>query len=267
VAQARTTDLGDVVYVAPERRKRPRGEQPSGCPFCAGNESMTPPTVQQVPAEGDWKARAFVNRFPITERHEVVVDAPRHVLTFADLEPAEALAALGLYRDRAAALASEGIHYLLFRNEGPGAGASIPHSHAQIVGESRPFPRQEARRRPAEDVPVREGRGARLAVPAVSRMPYELWLAPNDATTAFHEADAPLLADVAPLFLAASQGIRGLAGSKGWNVVLQTGNSGWRFEFLPRTETMAGLELGAMVWVNSVEADEAARWWRERLRA
>lgn len=263
MATTRTTDAGDTVYVAPERAKRPRGEQPSGCPFCPGNEAMTPPTLQQIPAEGTWRTRAFQNRFPITQAHEVVVDTPRHVLTFAHLEPEEADAAFRLYRDRAAAMQADGLEYLLFRNEGPNAGGSIPHTHAQIVGEPDGFPR--TRRAPSapagEPRTVHKVDGFLAQVPSVGRFPYEVWIRPATDDVSFHEIDDADLAALSRLVLHASRGMRDRTRDKGWNLVLHRPDGRWRFEFLSRTEKFAGLELGADVYVNAVDDEAAAQAW------
>lgn len=224
---------------------------------------MTPPTLAQVPAEGSWRARAFENRYPITSVHEVVVDTPRHVLTFADLEPDEARTALSLYQARARSMHERRLGYLLFRNEGPNAGGSIPHSHAQIVGEADGFPR--SRRAAAhDDGPadlVHEEQGVAAYVPDVGRFPYELWVRPTDADTPFHTLDGGMLESLAGIVLDASRGMQERTGDKGWNLVLHQAAGRWRFELLPRTEKFAGLELGGEVYVNAVDAEVARDAW------
>lgn len=267
MADARLTDTGDTVYVAPERTKRPRGSQSGVCPFCPGNESMTPPTTEQVPAEGAWRARAFPNRYPITTEHEVVIDTTRHVLTFADLEPTESATAFGLYRSRAAALAARGLDYLLFRNEGPEAGGSIPHSHAQIVAEPDGFPRPR-RVRGHEPGRVRVARtvdGFVAGVPEVGRFPYELWIQPVGADGDFHEQDPRQTDALGRLVLAASQAMAARVTSKGWNLVLHRRRGAWRLEMLARTEKFAGFELGGDVYVNAVDAETALAAWTKDL--
>lgn len=264
MATPRTTDAGDTVYVAPERAKRPRGTQPSGCPFCPGNESMTPPTLQQVPDTGDWQARAFQNRYPITQAHEVVVDTARHVLTFADLDDDEATTAIRLCRDRTAAMAAEGVEYLVFRNEGPNAGGSVPHSHTQIVGEPDGLPRARRAAVQARDAGARsvhEARGFVAEVPAVGRLPYEVWVRPSEDAGPFHALDDDALPTLARLVRETSRGIRQRTGEKGWNMVLHQAGGRWRLEFLSRTETFAGLELGGDVYVNAVDQETSLEAW------
>jgi UDPglucose--hexose-1-phosphate uridylyltransferase len=60
---------GDWRIVAPGRSRRPVDTSAAGavrCPFCPGNESMTPPEVLRLPAGGaDWRVRVVPNRFGI----------------------------------------------------------------------------------------------------------------------------------------------------------------------------------------------------------
>lgn len=227
---------------------------------------MTPPTIEQLPPDGRWRSRAFQNRYPITDSHEVVVDSTRHVLTFAHLEADEAETAFRLYRSRTRAMAEQGYEYLLFRNEGPNAGGSIPHTHAQIMAESDGFPRPHRAAQRTETPGVRQVAAEDdivADVPEVARFPYELWIRPVDGQGPFHEADAATLSATARMVLEASKGMRERTGDKGWNLVLHQAGGGWRFEFLSRTEKFAGLELGAEVYVNAVDADAATAYWSE----
>jgi len=157
------------VIIASERRKRPsdfvhqvpRPEKPpfvSSCPFCPGNESMTPPAVLSYPDSntGSWQIRVFTNRFPAvttegsTTRqiehgcflsmegvgcHEVIVETPVHNKPLAlmnDLEVAEVLRA---YRQRYDAMAQTPNikSIIVFKNHGLAAGTSLEHPHSQLV--------------------------------------------------------------------------------------------------------------------------------------
>jgi UDPglucose--hexose-1-phosphate uridylyltransferase len=162
---------GSWVLIAPERSARPgsdrhrRPQRPSptpervpSCPFCPGNEALTPPETGRKggPAEGPgWLVRAVPNRFPILDGavpapvrdedpllrrrfsgggHEVVILSPRHGDTLARLRPEHAAAALRLVQDRMRAQLAGGHQYVqVFVNHQPAAGASIDHPHAQLV--------------------------------------------------------------------------------------------------------------------------------------
>ncbi len=154
------------VLVSTARGMRPReAEAPAPrdtrehvqrCPFCRGNEHMTPPTVASLPADGDWQVRVVENLYPVLGdnstssnlvfglqqaidgygRHEVIVDHPQHGIALHEMSEQHLFGLLGMYRARIEALyaADARIQYVLvFKNFGPAAGASIPHTHSQII--------------------------------------------------------------------------------------------------------------------------------------
>ncbi|HEU4542766.1 MAG TPA: DUF4931 domain-containing protein [Jiangellaceae bacterium] len=151
------------VIVAPERSLRPRDgagndarRASGGCPFCPGNESMTPPETWRLPA-GDrgWRIRVVPNKFPVltpTDRperrgspgflamgghghHEVVIESPSHAWDIATGDEAEVRDVLRALRSRYRALShqSDIAVIVIFRNHGPGSGTSLAHPHSQIV--------------------------------------------------------------------------------------------------------------------------------------
>ena len=90
---------GKLVIVAPGRAARPqvdglrgaprrwpsRPAPPAVCPFCAGNESLTPPEIEARRPEGGapdspgWTLRVVPNKYPaLAGRHEVIVWSPDH---------------------------------------------------------------------------------------------------------------------------------------------------------------------------------------------
>jgi len=159
---------GDWVIIATERARRPeefahRREHPvlpthsPSCPFCPGNEAMTPEETFRIPdGDGGWLVRSTPNRFPALTpegellhrhedghaivsgvgRHEVIVETPRHDLGAALLPVSHLAAVLSAYQNRFLALYEDRRieHVILFKNHGKGAGTSLQHSHSQIVG-------------------------------------------------------------------------------------------------------------------------------------
>jgi len=126
------------------------------CPFCKGNEDKTPPTIISWPNEEDWKIRIVENLFPVLSdrnssqhlsfglqhvidgygRHEVVIDHDNHSIRVDQMTVEHLHALFKIYRDRMQVLYSSDsrIKYVLvFKNFGPAAGASIAHTHSQIV--------------------------------------------------------------------------------------------------------------------------------------
>jgi UDPglucose--hexose-1-phosphate uridylyltransferase len=149
-------ETGHWVVVAPGRAARPHDQTTAidgPCPFCPGNESLTPPEVLRIPAATDqpWRVRVVPNRYAIvappesgdgdraaTGRHEVLIESPHHDgdLRFATAEQtAEVLWAM---RERCRVLsAGNRAAVVVFRNHGVDAGTSLRHPHSQIVALDR----------------------------------------------------------------------------------------------------------------------------------
>jgi len=275
------------VVVAPGRSARPgalgrttRIADAAQCPFCEGHEAMTPPEVLALgratggPDTPGWTVRVVPNKFPAIPGQEVVIHGPAHVTAFAELPDEVAHEALAAWELRRAHHREAGAAYLLAAiNEGPAAGASLDHSHSQLV----PFdhvPPAVADELPAfagacvlcaalageDGRTIRRADGLRTFAPAWSRFAYELWIVPEAHGG---EPDAPALAAA---LLHAARSLRATLGEGlAWNAVLHApplrGDDPfhWHVEIWPRLAVAASVELGAGIWVNIVDPDVAAR--------
>jgi UDPglucose--hexose-1-phosphate uridylyltransferase len=157
------------VIIARDRAKRPHelvrehngGSLPEyspTCPFCPGNESMSPPEILSIedPGTGCWRVRVFANKYPAlspvgsTKRreedgffrsmdgigmHEIIVETPRHDERLARMDAGDIKLVLRAYRERYNALrTAESVRaIIIFKNHGPSAGTSLIHSHSQLV--------------------------------------------------------------------------------------------------------------------------------------
>jgi UDPglucose--hexose-1-phosphate uridylyltransferase len=86
-------ETGEWRLVAPERAGRPsdRWSASRPCPFCPGNEAMTPPEVLRVPAEGErWRVRVFPNRYPLARPAEAGPETSTAVPSAAGPTPSAA---------------------------------------------------------------------------------------------------------------------------------------------------------------------------------
>jgi UDPglucose--hexose-1-phosphate uridylyltransferase len=279
---------GVPVVVAPGRSARPgalgrttRIADAATCPFCEGHEAMTPPEVLALgraaggPDTPGWTVRVVPNKFPAIPGQEVVIHGPAHVTAFAELPGEVVREALVAWELRRAHHRAAGAAYLLAAiNEGPAAGASLDHSHSQLV----PFdhvPPAVADEVPAfagecalcaalrdEDArTIRRADGLRTFAPRWSRFAYELWIVPEAHGG---EPDAP--AALAAALLHAARSLRAVLGDAlAWNAVLHApplrGDDPfhWHVEIWPRLAVAASVELGAGIWVNIVDPDVAAR--------
>jgi UDPglucose--hexose-1-phosphate uridylyltransferase len=209
----------------------------------------------------------------------VVVHSPRHVRTFADLTGREIEQVAEAWQNRAAVAQEQGFRYVqALINEGRAAGASLAHSHSQLVWleEEPPLVAQEQAAQKAEGgcvlcraleeelaqrMRVVDERGGLLLVcPFASRQPYEMLVAPRECTE--NPFEGPQLAAALRLL---AEGIRRLHVAEGaapvnaW--VHASGH--WHIEVLPRLAVLAGLELGAGYFVNTLAPESAAGVLRE----
>ena len=155
---------GRSVIIATERANRPRHDgasQESPCPFCAGNEQITPPEVfayrdsQFSPDTPGWTVRVVPNKYPAlvdegmrssSRRglyestpglgvHEVIIESPEHVVNVGELSEEQLAAVLRVYRERMLALRKDERwrSILLYKNQGAAAGATLEHVHSQLI--------------------------------------------------------------------------------------------------------------------------------------
>jgi UDPglucose--hexose-1-phosphate uridylyltransferase len=273
------------VVVAPARGSRPGASTPrvedetaqerASCPFCEGRETRTPPETLALGRGDDdadgpgWTVRVVPNLYPAFERQEVVVHSPRHVRSFADLRGAELDAVAEAWRRRAEAARGEGFGYVhALVNEGRAAGASLAHSHSQLIWLREPPPAVVAEQsgtplaellaeeRSAGERVVVETEALALLAARAGRAPYELLIAPLQAAAATAFAGG-LLPESLRLLREAVRRLRRLEGPLPWNAWLHDGPA-WHLHVLPRLSVEAGVELGAGISVNTLAPEEAA---------
>ncbi len=157
------------VVISTERAKRPdefvrkSGARPAlpafspQCPFCPGNEHLTPPeTYVLKDGPAGWRVRVTPNKFAALASegvrefsihgvqrkvtgvgiHEVIVETPDHSKTLATLTDAEVESVVGAYLNRLEAASKDPRieHVTLFKNHGEAAGTSLEHPHSQLIG-------------------------------------------------------------------------------------------------------------------------------------
>lgn len=269
---------------------RPQG----GGPDSAGWTSRVVPNLYPALAEGDDAPRPdsapelFASR-PAIGAHEVIVNAPEHVTAMAELGEERFLDVVATWRERMRAH-SDSAYVQLVVNEGAGAGASLPHTHAQLY--ALPFvPAAVARERERagaygerhagggllSDVLVEEVRRkdrlvaiddeAALICPWASRSPYELRVVPRRAAPRFEEdtVGAAML----------RTGMRLLAERFGrppelnlWVVTAPRGGEPfhWHVDIAPRLTNKASFEFATGVDIDIYPPERAAADLRECLR-
>ena len=267
--------------IAPRRADRPGAPRPvlqeptreelETCPFCEGREGRTPPETFALPdgREPDtpgWQVRVVPNLYPAFERQEVVVHSPRHAVSVADLSDDELSLVARTWQARAGAARADGFPYVhAVVNEGRAAGASLPHTHSQLVWLRTAPPAVVAERNgdcrvcellSDEALAVEPG----VIVHPAGRGPYELLVAPAEHDE--RGLESPLLAGA---LQALTRSLRRLSAAEGrvpLNAWLHA-EGHWHIEVLPRLTVFAGVELGAGIYVNPLPPEEAARTLRQ----
>jgi UDPglucose--hexose-1-phosphate uridylyltransferase len=315
---------GDKVIVAGDRATRPGGSlhadpapplDPDTDPFAEGHEDRTPPEVFALrpgggaPDTPGWTVRVVPNLYPAlvpdapdpppeanrdlfaasaaTGEHEVIVNGPEPVTTLLELAPEQLATAMDVWRERIRAH-PDAAYVHVSVNERREAGASLPHTHAQlyalgfvpaaIARERERFGAyatrtmgqnllgdlvQEEVRRRGRVVAIDDE--AVLLAPWGARLPYQLMLVPRRPRPRF-EADGPTGA--ALLHDALGRLARHLGASPPLNLWVRTAPRGaehycWRIDVVPRLVHVAGLELGAGVSLNIVAPERAAAELRD----
>jgi UDPglucose--hexose-1-phosphate uridylyltransferase len=224
---------------------------------------------------------------PASGAHEVIINGPQSVLSLAELPTEQVIAAVDTWRERMRAHAGSACVQLIV-NERREAGASLPHTHAQLYALDF-VPATVARERErasayttrtmgqsllgdlvAEEVRRRErvvaiDEEAVLMAPYASRLPFQMMLAPRTPRPRF-EADGP--SGAALLHDGLCRLARYLGSSPPLNLWVRTAPRGvedfcWRIDVMPRLTHLAGLELSTDVNLNIVEPERAAAVLRE----
>jgi len=236
------------------------------------------PAFGPWPRDGDRDDGLFARRAAVG-RQEVVVHTPRHVRTIADLGGRELELVAEAWQARAAAAREAGFPYVhALVNEGAGGGASLAHSHSQLVWlEAEPplvvqereaqkaaggclLCRVLAEEREQRIRVVEERDGVLLLCPFAGRQPYELLAAPLEC-----EGDPFASPRLGATLALAAEGVRRLRVAEGGvplNLWLHAGGH-WHLEVLPRFGVLAGIELGSGYYVNTMAPESAAGVLRE----
>jgi UDPglucose--hexose-1-phosphate uridylyltransferase len=208
-----------------------------------------------------WRVRVVPNLYPAFERQEVVVHTPEHVRSIADLSDEQLDLVADAWQQRRAAEPDGYLHALV--NEGRVAGSSLPHTHSQLVWlrDTPPAVATERDVGAALDSPqVLEQNGIVAIAPRAGRVPYETLLAPAEPESDPWTSDllGPALHALADIV----RRLHKLGGPVPLNAWLHAG-PWWHIELFPRLTVLAGIELGAGIYVNTVAPEEAARQLRD----
>ena len=292
--------LNEYCIVASGRKRRPhdfvkkdKGIRTSAkdCPFCPGNESMTPPenAVYRLGSGRPWDVRCFDNLYPALNKphgyHEVIVDTPVHDRSPAGFSDEEMNLMVEAYRDRFDFYArKEGISYVsIFKNHGREAGASIYHSHTQLIALPLMPPEIERERsiikrldrcpycsivdqESGSDRVILENREWIAFSPFYSQVPFEVWILPRRHINNITYMDQAQTSSFIRIFRDILSRLRDALEDPAYNYhFMQTIGEDYHLNIriLPRTSIRAGFELNTGVYIITVPPEDAASFLRE----
>jgi len=319
---------GRWVIISTERGRRPSDfvteeRRPIGgfCPLCEGNEDKTPPEIIAFRENGTppntpgWTLRVVPNKFPALRiegelnregegiydkmngigAHEVVIETPLHYETLATLPLKAVKNVLWAYRERMTDLRrDQRLRYVLvFKNHGVAAGASLEHSHSQIIalpivprrvseeieGAKNYFHykdrcvfcdiiRQEVQQKSRLII---ENQAFLSIAPFASRFPFETWILPKTHYPSFEHMEPLLYEQAAQILSETLHRLRQVLNDPPYNYILHTSSFSelendhyhWHFEIMPKLTKVAGFEWGTGFYINPTPPEEAAQYLRE----
>jgi UDPglucose--hexose-1-phosphate uridylyltransferase len=320
--------IGRWVIISTERGKRPtsfgRSEKkisPQACPFCPGNESATPREIIAYRKDGSepnkpgWSLRVVSNKYPalriegeltrepegIYDRmngigaHEVIIETPRHDCDLVDLSNQEIKDVLWAYRDRYLDLQRDHRfkYILIFKNQGEAAGASVEHSHSQLIatpiipkrvaeellGAKKYYDYKERcifcdiirQEITDQDRVIAETDSYFAFAPYASRFPFETWLMPKAHISNYVDTEIEMHDELAVILKEILARLREGLADPAYNYILHTAPVGdeyrdffhWHMEIIPKLTKVAGFEWGTGFYINPTRPEDAAKFLRE----
>ncbi|XP_030927933.1 ADP-glucose phosphorylase [Quercus lobata] len=290
-----------------------------GCPFCLGHEHLCAPEIFRVPtsSDPDWKIRVIQNLYPALDRtlndpiavapnpnlngvevlrgfgfHDVVIETPFHSLQLSDLSPQEISEVLLAYKNRILQLAAHSsIHYVqVFKNHGASAGASLSHSHSQIIGLPIVPPNVSARvdsmkqyfnetgkcsvcEIQVKELLIDESTHFISIVPLAATFPFEIWIIPRDHSSHFHQLDEAEAVDLGGLLKLMLRKMASQLNNPPFNFMIHTSPLRvtdpqlpyihWFLQIIPQLTVVAGFEMATGCYINPVFPEDAAKVLRE----
>ena len=320
--------LGRWVIISTERGKRPtdfppepKGRKSKLCPFCPTNESSTPPEVYSIRQNGSgpnspgWTLRVIPNKFPALRiegdinregegifdkmngvgAHEVIVETPNHELDLVNLANDDVKNVILAYRERINDLKRDPRfkYIMIFKNQGEAAGASLEHSHSQLIatpivpkrvleeidGAKQYYKYKErciycdiVKQEITQDVRVIAQCDKFLAItPFASRFPFEVWVLPKDHCSAFEEIDDDAAKALSTVLKETLKRLSSALSDPPFNYVIHSApvENGaekeyhWHIEIMPKLTKVAGFEWGTGFYINPTAPEDAAKFLKE----
>lgn len=321
--------IGRWVIISTERAKRPSDfklePEPKGnandCPFCEGKEMMTPPEIMAYRNNGStrdgpgWRLRVVPNKFPALRiegsldrrgegmydtmngigAHEVIIETPQHLNDLVSFSPPMMEELIWAYHDRMVDLKKDPRfkYVMIFKNKGSAAGASLEHTHSQLialpvvpkrVSEEMSGAREyysfkercvfcDMIRQELKDCVrvVAENPGFVAIEPYAPRAPFETWILPKAHSSKFETAQKQEYEQLARILLLVLKKMALALNNPPYNYMIHTTPFHqedipyyhWHLEIMPKLIKFAGFEWGTGFYINPTPPEQAAEALRE----
>lgn len=321
---------GRWVIISTGRENRPSSygkytvERKGGfCPFCEGNEEHTPPEILAYRTNGSernksgWTLRIVPNKYPALQiegelsregegmfdkmngigAHEVIVETPQHDVSLADMTHEQITNLFWAYRDRVLDLKRDSRfrYILLFRNQGEPAGATMEHSHSQLIalpivpiqvteemnGCQAYFSYKErcvycdiiTQERDEGHRIIDENPDFIVVSPFAPRFSFETWILPRQHGAFFEHAQKREYENLAKIFKTLLIKMNRVLDSPPYNMIIHSSPFSekteeyyhWHMEVIPKLTKVAGFEWGTGFYINPTSPEEAARFLRDAI--
>ncbi|NQT00223.1 MAG: galactose-1-phosphate uridylyltransferase [Candidatus Omnitrophica bacterium] len=276
-------------------------EKKRSCPFCYSQAKWSTRVVPNkypaltVEGELDRQGLGMYDQLRGVGSHEIIIETPDHRLSLADLPVHHLEKVIWAYRDRSADLgADQRFRYIMvFKNQGFSAGASLSHSHTQLIalpmipknvkeelrGARAYFEFKErcifcdmiTQERDEQKRMVGENSRFIAFAPFCSRFPFEVWILPKEHHSDFCDVKTEDVIELAKMLKEVLQRIKSVFRDPPYNFIIHTGpiqeanreDYHWHIEIMPKLLPVAGFEWGSGFYINPTPPENAAKYLRE----
>lgn len=320
---------GRWVIISTERRKRPTDFRlesvnitpDNACPFCEGHERMTPREILAYRRNGGppngpgWDLRVVPNQFPVLRvegtldrqgeglfdkmsgigAHEVIIESPRHEDTLATMSEAAVEQVLWSFRERVLDLKQDRRfrYIIIFKNHGLAAGASLDHTHSQLIalpivprevrdevdGAKNHYARKErcvfcdiVRQETSDGRRVMLETADMVAIsPYAPRFPFETWILPRRHQACYEDGQRHDFAALSRVLVDILRRMNRALRNPPYNLLIHSAPFSesasdyyhWHVEIIPKLTKVAGFEWATGFYVNPTSPEEAAQVLRD----
>ncbi|MEA1912307.1 MAG: galactose-1-phosphate uridylyltransferase [candidate division WOR-3 bacterium] len=317
------------IIFAPNRKKRPKDfrkeknreelpEYDKDCPFCAGNEDLlVHPFIIETPGinYNPWQTRVLPNKYPALEpdksafrsmegiyikmpgygKHEIFIDHPKHNICIGLMKNEEVRAVIETYWMRYNELMKDerNLMVIIFKNHGPEAGASLSHSHSQLISTGMVpshlrVQAEEAQRyyddngrcvmcdiigfesKYRERVII-ENNSFISFIPYAAEVPFEIWIVPKRHEANFGDISEEERITFAEILREAMKKLYEKLNDPDFNYVIISAprykagepHLHWYLRIMPHLTTRAGFEIGSGIFINPSLPEEDASFLKD----